>query len=150
MNRSVASIATVNRNLDSGHSLELQRRHTSDCPSKNKGPGDTNCTCPIWVYGRFNDKRYRRSLGLRDWSRAQKRLDKLNEDPQTIADPRTLEGCIEVYIADCRARNMEDSTITSYQRTLDHLKIYAGSRKRTLIEDIDAELLGGFRSTQKP
>ena len=63
--------------------LELYRRHTTKCRHREKGRGFTKCNCPIWVDGELNGRRFRRSVGLRNWSRAVKRLELW--DPQKDA-----------------------------------------------------------------
>jgi len=126
--------------------LEGYRRHASDCPHREKGQNYTKCRCAIWADGELNGKRYRRSLGTRDWARAHKRIEKLLEKPHAAAEPRSLAGAIDLYLSDCRARRLKDSTITSYTKTLDHLKAFAKSKGFLSIDDMDLALLTAFRA----
>jgi len=54
--------------------LNLWRRHTPKCPHRRKGRFYVKCTCPIWVDGELNGKRFRRSTGVKDWQRALRKL----------------------------------------------------------------------------
>lgn len=58
------------------------------------------CSCPIWCDGELNGRRFRKSVGLRDWSRAVKRVERWEEKPgETIAIP-SLQDCIKSYLSD--------------------------------------------------
>lgn len=127
--------------------LELERRHTPTCPHRSKGPGFTKCTCPIRIVGWLNGQRYRRSLNLRDWARAEKRLSAIEANPEqaTIAAP-TLIACTSLYLADCEARKLQESTIKSYRKTMEHLKQFSESSGLRLMEDITLSVLTDFRA----
>jgi integrase/recombinase XerD len=126
--------------------LSLYRRHIAKCPHRGKGQNYTKCSCPIWVDGELNDKRYRKSVGLRDWARAVKRVEKWEAKPeQTVAIP-TLAAATESYLSDCRARNLKETTLVSYWKNLEHLKAFALGRGSAHIDQIDLALLTDFRS----
>ena len=75
--------------------LDLYRRHTPKCPHRAKGQGWTKCSCPIWCDGTLNGKRVRRSVGLRDWARAVKRIERWEAAPPGAAGRgcRTCGSC---------------------------------------------------------
>src|SRR5215472_15317729 len=50
--------------------LTLYRRHLRKWPHRAKGGNYVKCSCPIWADGELDGKRYRKSLGTRDWQRA--------------------------------------------------------------------------------
>src|ERR1039458_9097804 len=89
---------------------------------------------------------YRRSLGTRDWQRAAKKVAKIEAKPQEAIEPRSLAGAMELYLSDCRARKLKESTIISYGKTLDHLKAFMESLGLRSVEDIDLEVLTAFRA----
>src|SRR6478672_5142695 len=95
--------------------LSLYRRHLKICPHRGKGQNYTKCSCPIWCDGEVNGERYRRSVGLRDWARAVKRIEQWETKPQHAGSTSTVGQAVESYIGDCRARNLKHSTVTSYQ-----------------------------------
>jgi hypothetical protein len=63
--------------------LNLYRRHAKNCKHYDDGQNFTKCSCPIWCDGNLNGKRFRKSVGLRDWARTVKRIEKWQGKPQT-------------------------------------------------------------------
>jgi site-specific recombinase XerD len=128
-----------------GSMLHLYRRHSSDC--KYAGTEiETKCTCPIWCDGALNGKRIRRATGLRDWARAQRKVEVWEEHPATMAPPesdtRTVEDAVKLYLADCAARKLAESSVDSYTNTLAHLTAF---RPGLLVKNVTLELLTEFR-----
>ena len=126
--------------------LNLYRRHTPKCPHADKGQNYIKCSCPIWCDGELNGKRFRKAVGVRDWARAVKRAEKWESAPGKAIKDQTIAGCIESYLADCRARRLKESTITSYRKTLDHLRAFCESRGCVRLADADLALLTDFRA----
>ena len=77
--------------------LNLYRRHLKTCPHRKKGQSYTKCGCPVWCDGDLNGKRYRQSLGTRDWGRAGRRLAKLEEPG--ARQPKPIPEAIEAFHA---------------------------------------------------
>jgi hypothetical protein len=55
--------------------LQTYRRHVKSCrfwtgKSTNGNRRNNNCRCPVWVDGYLAGKRVNKTLGVRDWSRA--------------------------------------------------------------------------------
>jgi site-specific recombinase XerD len=126
--------------------LSLYRRHLHACPHRGKGIGYTKCSCPIWVDGELNEKRFRKSTGLRDWARALKRIEKWEEKPEQAGATPTLAEAIASYLGDCRARDLQDSTLTSYEKALQHLQDFCPGRGA---DQIDLAVLTDFRASRK-
>jgi len=101
--------------------LDLYRRHSDDCPGREKGQNWTGCACPIWVYGTLDGEPIRRSLRTRDWGRAGRRLEELSKDPVQVMPARSLSSAVSRYFTDLSARGVRDSTIAKYRRTLNRL-----------------------------
>src|SRR5215813_714590 len=114
--------------------LSLYRRHSAVCPHRPKGQNYTKCSCPIWCDGELNGKRFRKSIGVRDWARAVKRVGTWEDKPKQAGAAAGLHACIESYLGDCRARNLADSTITSYEKTLEHLEVFCRGRAAAHID----------------
>jgi hypothetical protein len=102
--------------------LNLYRRHLSKFPHRSKGRKYRKCSCPIWCDGEIDGKRCGKSVGLRDWARAVKHVEKWETKPETVGSVSALRGCFDSYPGDCRARNPKESTITGYEKTLHHLE----------------------------
>jgi site-specific recombinase XerD len=128
--------------------LSIYRRHLPKCPHRAKGQNYTKCSCPIWCDGELDGKRYRRSVGLRDWGRAVKRIEKWEAKPEHAGNASTLGDSIDSYLGDCRARNLKGSTITSYEKTLEHLKAFCQGRGAVQVDQIDLALLTDFRAAR--
>jgi len=59
--------------------LNLSRRHSATKCGKTK---KRDCTCPIWVTGSLNGKPVRKTLGVRNWSSAQKIVRDWEANPE--------------------------------------------------------------------
>src|SRR5258708_16649781 len=97
--------------------LNLYRRHVDGCAHRSKGQNYTKCSCPIWCDGELNGKRYRHSLGTRDWGRAGRRLAKLEEPG--AKQPKPIPEAIEAFHASVGDHAL--STRTKYRRVLRYL-----------------------------
>jgi integrase/recombinase XerD len=109
--------------------LTAYRRHTARCPHKRKGQHFTLCACPIWAYGGQPPRR--QSLQTEDWARAIQRIELLARggdlfESRTTASGLALEKAIGEFFANCRARDLETSTMESYERSLAHLTAALG------------------------
>lgn len=124
--------------------LSPYRRHLSSCPHAAKGQRFTLCACPIWVDGKIDGKRYRRSLGTTDWDTAIRKIQAIH-----IAGPgedrqggMTVAAAVKAYLADCNARSVRASTIASYRRTLRHLPDMR-------VSQISTEAVSAWRAERK-
>jgi hypothetical protein len=126
--------------------LNLYRCHAEDCPHRDKGQNHTKCSCPIWCYGQLNTIETRRSVKTRDWMRAVKRVEAWESSPERAAPTTTLAGAVAAYVADCQVRNLTESTIASYEKTIEHLMKFSGARQ---IDEVDLDLLSSFRESRK-
>ena len=129
--------------------LSLYRRHTASCPHRDKGQNYTKCSCPIWCDGEANGKRYRRSVGLRDWTRAVKRIETWQTATETTGGVRTVAQAIESYLGDCQARNLAESTRVSYGKTLEHFRAFCEKAGVRYVEEIDLATLTDFRAGRR-
>src|SRR5437870_1229785 len=104
--------------------LTLYRRHSDTCPHRAKGQNYTKRSCPIWCDGEKNGKRVRKSVGVRDWARAVKRVAKWEDTTGELVREQTVAGAMESYLGDCRSRNLKQTTIISYRNTFDNLMTF--------------------------
>lgn len=121
--------------------LRACRRHLKICPHRSKGKNFTLCGCPIWTDGELKGERYRISLRTSDWATATRRIDALQRGEDIVradAPTITVRHAADRYIADCRARKLEDSTIASYAKTLDYLAADFPRLRDVTIESLDA------------
>ena len=103
--------------------LQLYRRHVKSCrfwtgKSTNGNRRDHNCRCPVWVDGYLNGVRVNRTLGLRDWTRA----NEIARDweiaggiqQEARASTTVVEAC-DAFMADAEAQRMSESTLKKYR-----------------------------------
>jgi site-specific recombinase XerD len=127
--------------------LTIWRRHTAQCPHRNKGRDYLKCNCPIWADGYLNGKRtLRRSLETRDMARARKRAANL-EDPQEFQQ-RTLAEAIAAFDAHCVSDGLKHSTLRKYRNSLAQLREFCESRNLVDMAEITVNVLDAFRASR--
>jgi site-specific recombinase XerD len=118
--------------------LKMYRRHLKSC--RFTGRDDKNCACPIWVDGELHGRRYCRSLKVRDWQRAIRKVAAL-ESPDAVA-PMPVEAAIEAWR---KSLDVEDSTWRGYRSTARALESWCKGRVET-IGALTVDLLTQFRA----
>ena len=98
----------------------------------------------------------RRSLGTRDWNRAQQRIENVvAENPEeTFAHPpkakaindHPLADAIQGFLHHCRVRHLRESTLDHYQRTLGYFEEFAGE---VTVEKLSLEVFEGYLQRRK-
>lgn len=126
-------------------SLNLYRRHLPKCPHRAKGATYVKCSCPIWCDGQLNGKRYRHSLGTRDWGRAGRRLAKLEEPG--ARQPKPIKEAIEAFHTSVADHAI--STRTKYKRVLRFFADLAVSRGLRNMDEIGVEDIDAYRASRQ-
>jgi integrase/recombinase XerD len=126
--------------------IDLYRRHSADCQHAEKGRAWTKCKCPIWAFGDLRGKEIRQSTKTRDWSRAARRVAEWEANPAKAVNAPLLEKAVDIYLKDCRARELAESTIESYEKTLEHLTNF---RPGAHVDEVDLGFLTEFRGARK-
>lgn len=80
--------------------------------------GSKNCRCPVWVDGYFASERVNKSLGIRDWTRANEIIRDW-EIAGTVpaaapAGVPVTEAC-EAFLADAEAQRLSEASIKKYR-----------------------------------
>jgi len=122
--------------------LSLYRRHLKRCPHRDKGRAWPKCSCPIWADGELHGKRYRKSLGLRDWARAGRKLAEL-EDPNTPQLKAVPEAVTDFGN---HIRSLEPSTQRKYMNTLRQFRDHCGAAGVEDVLQIGIEHLDAYRA----
>jgi integrase/recombinase XerD len=103
--------------------LQLYRRHVKACrfwtgKSTNGNRRDHNCRCPVWVDGYLAGKRVNKTLGLRDWTRANEIIRDWeiagSIQPQARAGTAVGEAC-DAFMADVGAQRLSESSLKKYR-----------------------------------
>src|SRR5207302_5556166 len=107
-------MSTMNR-------MRLYRRHGRKC--KFFGSEDafskTNCGSPIYVDSGSRGTAARKSLGVRDWARAESKLRRMELAADSGKPGVKITEACEAFMSDCRRRNLKRSTIRSYEKALE-------------------------------
>src|SRR5215510_4984226 len=123
--------------------LTLQRRHSTKCPDKNKGPNYLKCRgrCPIRICGMSNGKRIRTSLKTRDLQRAARRLAEMEEEALG-----RLRKPLDDAIASFKAQHAEHASETQrkYKCVLTYLADYCARQQLRYVDQVTVETMDGY------
>jgi hypothetical protein len=133
--------------------LRAYRRHRESCAHRDEGRACWTCRCPIWVQRFLGDREIRKSLGSRDWQKADKRL----RDWETAGVPAAKENeeavCIAAaekeFLARCEAEKLKKSTSDRYRIMFRELGRFAALEGFRFLKEIDALALNRFRAAWK-
>lgn len=116
--------------------LTLFRRHTRNCPHTSRK--ERRCRCPIAVEGTLNGKMMRKSLGLRSWEAAQKRILEWEVAGAAVRSVTVADAC-DLFVKDCEGRHLSEATLKKYRLLSKELKSEFGDvpLKRMTVEDLD-------------
>jgi integrase/recombinase XerD len=131
--------------------LTLYRRHKPTCPHFAEGRRYHHCKCRIWVDGILGGKEIRRSLGTRDWTKANREVQKW-EAAERVSEqeaPVMLADAWDKLLADLEARKLSESTIGKYKLLRRQMTAYGEPRSLTHVAAFDLDTLSQFRATWK-
>ncbi|MGH9740576.1 MAG: tyrosine-type recombinase/integrase [Candidatus Acidiferrales bacterium] len=135
--------------------LTMYRRHKETCPHRHEPRNSYNakhkCKCPIWIDGVLAGEEVRKSIGLRDWTSAARKLQKY-EAEETISNERapvTLAHAWASIVSDLEARKLSHETIRKYKQLETRMTAFAADKGLLLLTDFDVDTLSRFRFTWK-
>lgn len=131
--------------------LTIYRRHRKKCPHRVEGRSYRRCQCPIWVDGFLAGQEIRKSLGFRDWTRAQDLVRGWEADGKASNDlkpePVTVKSACDEFIADAEARGLREPTLYKYRLLFRQLQEFAANDGIKYICESDLDRLRRFRAT---
>jgi site-specific recombinase XerD len=131
--------------LESQAMLTIWRRHTAECPHREKGRDYLKCNCPIWADGYVNGKRtLRQSLKTRDMARARKKAVALEAAEERVSKP--VADAVTAFLGHCKSEGLKDTTITKYKNPLDKLTEFCEAEQIDSLDELDTESLDSFRA----
>jgi integrase len=131
-------------------SLDLYRRHASDCKYAKKGQNYTKCSCPIWCYGTLRSRPVRKSLKTRDWTLALRAISRMEEDQDNSSHPAfTIFQALKEYLSDCEARKLAQSTIVSRRNVLNPFSEFCAGRNLREIGGVRLDEFRKFRESRR-
>jgi integrase/recombinase XerD len=134
--------------------LGLYRRHQKDCPHLPKGRDHLRCPCPLWVDGRMNGGRIRKSLRTADWHRAQEKVLELVAGTncagiRTQVGAMTLDQAWLRFMADLDARKLHPATVRKYRLLQKQMKEFVAYKGISFLSQLDIDTIGEFRNGWK-
>jgi site-specific recombinase XerD len=132
--------------------LTIYRRHRKDCEHRSEGRKYRRCRCPIWVDGFLAGEEIRRSLTTADWQKAQdvvREMEATENEPQSTVEPIAIELAGEKFLADAKARKLNESTIYKYRLLFKRIGDFAQKHGLRYLKQFDLATLDEFRAEWK-
>jgi hypothetical protein len=156
--------------------LALYRRHRRDCKAahpeqlhtsefEERKKGYRRCDCPIVASGTLAGRFRRQSTGTWDWDTAKALLAALetagvwdaqkpkpSQPPIAAAsDPRriTILEATEAYMATCKHRGLQPSSLSKYRTSINQLTAYSDSRGYVLLDQLTVADMDRFYASWK-
>ncbi len=129
--------------------LTTYRRHRKDCPRRNEGRKYRRCRCPIWVDGFVARQEIRKSLSTSDWQKAQdfvRDWEAKELEPKTAGQSITVQEAGQRFLADAKARQLNESTVYKYRLLFTQLEKFSSTRGLRYLKELDLQTLDQFRS----
>lgn len=142
--------------------LTIYRRHRKQCPCRGESEirvhvdrdlfvrkGQRRCACGLWVDGFFQNREIRKSLGTRDWKKAQDTVDGwpvLESQPNPATEPMTIQLVGERFL---KARRLNESTVYKYRLLFRQIANFADRQGLRYLKQLDLPTLDDFRSEWK-
>lgn len=134
------------------NNLTAYRRHLKSCKHLHKGQSYQACSCPIWAYGTLNGKPCRKSLDLRDWARAEKKIKKWENGAEEVKndpnDNRTLKSAIDACITDLRRLKKAEGTVKQYEIVLGQLLAFSTEGGITTLRTLDHQAIEDYTKSR--
>jgi integrase/recombinase XerD len=131
--------------------LNLYRRHKPTCRYFAEPRTYNKCKCKIWAAGMLAGAVVRKSVGTRDWTKANQIIQGWEaEEHVTVKYAAvTLDDAWKSIHVDFASRNLAHETIRKYKQLEKQMKAFAKDRGLTLLSQFDLDSLGQFRATWK-
>jgi len=124
--------------------LYYYRRHLKTCKRRGRGRKELSCTCPIWVDGMLNGKRYNRSLDTRNLTRAAAMIEEIQSP--NYREPKLLAEAIAAF--QTAQQDLSSGTQRNYHRVLAHLLTTATAHRVIAMPHVTVELIDRYRETR--
>jgi integrase/recombinase XerD len=133
--------------------LAIYRRHRKACAHRDEGREYRRCKCSIWADGFLAGREIRKSLGTRDWEKAQEIVREWEADGKCrgIDDgsPVSIEHAAAAFEADALARSLRDRTVYKYKVLFRQLKEFDETKGVRFLKELDTATLRQFRASWK-
>ncbi|HXA67382.1 MAG TPA: tyrosine-type recombinase/integrase [Bryobacteraceae bacterium] len=125
--------------------LTIWRRHTANCPHREKGRGFLKCNCPLWADGYLEGKRtLRQSLKTRDMARARAKAVAMESPVAGVNKP--IPDAVKAFFEHCQSEGLKGTTISKYRNALGKLADFCETERVDFLEELKTEKLDQFRA----
>ena len=134
--------------------LTTYRRHLKNCEHRGEGRRYRRCRCPVWVDGFIGSQEIRKSLGTRDWEKAQDTIrewEAAGEMPASDdGEAMTIEELKTAYLDNAEnGRKLKEPTIDRYRIIFRQLEAFAQAKGIRFVKQLDFGKLSQFRASWK-
>ncbi len=131
--------------------LKLYRRHKPTCRYFAEPRTHNKCTCKIWAGGMLAGAEVRKSVGTRDWTKANQIIQvwEAEEKFTERSTPVTLDEAWESIHVEFMSRNLSHETIRKYKHLEKQMKAFAKDRGLIHLNQFDLDTLSQFRASWK-
>ena len=131
--------------------LGIYRRHQKHCPHRPEGRKYRRCKCPVWVDGHLNGVDIHKSLGTRDWQKAQGIVRQWEAEGAALhgspeSSQVTVEQAWRHFLTDLEIRKLHPETLRKYRLLQRTMCEFAESQQLRLLEHFNLERLDVFRA----
>ena len=129
--------------------LTIYRRHIKKCAHRSEGRKYRRCRCPIWADGFIGAEEIRKSLDTRDWEKAKEIIREWEAEGTQAAEPKpiTIAYAWEEFLADAKARNLQEPTVYKYDLLSRQMACFATDQGIRFLRELDLPMLRKFRAT---
>jgi len=128
--------------------LHIYRRHRAECKHRDQRVS-RECRCPLWAKGQLEGKPYQRSLKTRSIKRAEQILRNIQDGNSSTLQPKSIKDALAAFIADCRARNLNERTFKKYELLQTRLQDFCADRRISNLSEFTHEQAVAFRASWK-
>jgi integrase len=126
--------------------LTIWRRHTAQCPHRDKGRDYLKCNCPIWADGYVNGQRtLRHSLKTRDMARARNRAAALESPDNRVVKP--VSDAVTAY--ENHIWSLQATTQRRYKIVMREFQAFCEGVGLHDIMQVSVEDLDAYRAARK-
>ena len=128
--------------------LGIFRRHLKRCAHRPEGRRFRRCQCPVWVDGHLNGRGIHKSLGTRDWQKAQGIVRGWEAEGRLRSrnEPVKIKEAWQKFLADAAARKLTEASIYKYELRARRMNAFTERGGYRFLFELAVDVLSTFRT----
>ena len=128
--------------------LGIFRRHLKRCAHRPEGRRFRRCQCPVWVDGHLHGTEIHKSLGTRDWQKAQGIVRGWEAEGRlrSTNEPVTIKEAWQKFLADAAARKLTEASIYKYELLARRMDAFTERGGYRFLFELTVDVLSTFRT----